>query len=179
MELIVPFLRAWTQEIVILIILATVIDLALPSGTMRKYVDYTVSLVLLLVLLGPVAALLAGGFDLSALEVPAGARGGIEELSLTPLSDQSVWLTYELLLRDRIAALARTEPSVTAATVALSLDRETRSPDFGRIVAVRLTLTVDNGTSPASIEALQSRLQTALLRDYGLNPAAVTFQVAR
>lgn len=162
-----------------MIILATVIDLALPSGTMRKYVDYTVSLVLLLVLLSPVAALLAGGFDLSALEVPAGVRGGIEELSLTPLSDRSVWLTYELLLRDRIATLARTETAVTAATVALSLERDTRSPDFGRIVAVRLTLTVDNGTTPAAFEALQGRLQAGLRRDFGLDPTQVTFQVAR
>jgi stage III sporulation protein AF len=178
-ELIVPFLRAWTQEIVILIILATVVDLGLPSGTLRKYVDYALSLVLLLVLLGPIASLLAGGFDLSPLEAPAGAMGGIEGMSLAPLSDRSIWLTYELMMQDRIAALARTEPAVTAATVALSLERDTRSPYFGRITALRLTLTVDDGTTPASIEALQSRLQAALQRDFGLDPTQVTFQVAR
>jgi len=178
-EAIVAFLRAWTQEIVILIILATVIDLALPSGTMRKYVDYAMSLVLLLVLLGPIAVLFTDGVDLSALETLVGARGGIESTSLAPLSDQSVWLTYELLLEDRIEALVRAEPLVTAARAAISFYRDTENPNFGRIWAVQLTLTVDNSTSPSAIDALRTRLQAALAHNYGLDPTRVTFQVAR
>lgn len=174
-----PFLRAWTQEIVILIVLAGIIDLALPSGVMRKYVDYAVSLILLLLLLGPVTALLAGEVDLTALQAQPDERHELWELPLRPLSDQSTWLTYELLLKDRIAGLARAEPLVAAVRVEVSLERDTQSPSLGRPTRVLLTLTPKDGAEPEDYREMLTRLRTTLMQSLGLSYTAVTFQAAR
>ncbi len=53
-------LSLWLKKIILLILLATFVELLLPSGTMQKYVKMVMGLLLLMTFLAPVFVLLKG-----------------------------------------------------------------------------------------------------------------------
>ncbi|WP_050615728.1 stage III sporulation protein AF [Bacillus testis] len=57
------FLTDWIKNIIIFILLATVMDMLLPSSAMQKYAKMVVGLLLITVLLSPVFKLLSANFD--------------------------------------------------------------------------------------------------------------------
>src|SRR5690625_4645268 len=48
------FIMDWITQIIIFVLLATIIDLLIPTGSMKKYIKLVVGLILLLILLKPV-----------------------------------------------------------------------------------------------------------------------------
>ncbi|GIO28557.1 stage III sporulation protein AF [Ornithinibacillus bavariensis] len=58
MELIIN----WVSQIIIFILLATIIDLVVPAGSMKKYVKFVIGLILILIFLQPIFHLL--NFDI-------------------------------------------------------------------------------------------------------------------
>lgn len=44
----------WVSQIIVFIILATIIDLLVPAGTMKKYIKFVIGLVLILIFLQPI-----------------------------------------------------------------------------------------------------------------------------
>jgi len=178
-EALIPILRAWTQEIVILMVLATVVDLALPSGAMKKYVEYAVSLMLLLLLLTPVTELLTGEGELATMLASANLQTRGVLTPLAPLSAQSTWVAYELLLEDRIVAIARSESQVIAAQAEVSFDRDRQSPTFGRPTRVLLILQLQQDIQQRAADEILTRLRAELEAAFGLHPTQVAFRVAR
>lgn len=65
-------LAGWVGRIVVLLVAAAVVELALPSGTLRRYVEVVVGLVVLVTVLQPVLGWL--GADLRAAAATAEAR---------------------------------------------------------------------------------------------------------
>jgi stage III sporulation protein AF len=63
----IEWLTNWLKEIILVILLATFVDLLLPSSTMHRYVKVVLSLLILLTILSPVLSLLRADFPLSAL----------------------------------------------------------------------------------------------------------------
>jgi len=71
----------WVTQIVIFIILATIIDMLVPSSSMQKYVRLVAGLVLLLLLLQPI-------FSLFQIDINRSINASIEEVN-QELEDQS------------------------------------------------------------------------------------------
>ncbi|WP_248925300.1 stage III sporulation protein AF [Paenibacillus hamazuiensis] len=69
------WLGGWLRQIVLVILLATFIDLILPSSTMQRYVKTVISLFILLTLLNPVFGLLHDKWDPDRLIAEATAAG--------------------------------------------------------------------------------------------------------
>mgnify|MGYP001953500750 CR=1 FL=1 len=63
----IEWLANWLKEIILVILLATFVDLLLPSSTMHRYVKVVLSLFILLTILSPVLSLLRADFPLPAL----------------------------------------------------------------------------------------------------------------
>lgn len=61
------WLSQWLQEIIIIILIATFIELILPSQSMQRYIKVVVSLFILLTLLSPIIALLQKGVEPGSL----------------------------------------------------------------------------------------------------------------
>ncbi|MBE3563196.1 MAG: stage III sporulation protein AF [Hydrogenibacillus schlegelii] len=51
------FLSDWIRELIFVVLMATVVDLVLPSGEMRRYVRFVLGLFVLVTLVGPVFSL--------------------------------------------------------------------------------------------------------------------------
>lgn len=61
------WLSQWLQEIIIIILIATFIELVLPSQSMQRYIKVVVSLFILLTLLSPIITLLQKGVEPNSL----------------------------------------------------------------------------------------------------------------
>ncbi|WJH34295.1 stage III sporulation protein AF [Paenibacillus sp. CC-CFT747] len=87
------WLSGWLKELIVIIMLASFVDLLLPSRSMERYVKTVISLFILLVLLSPVFKLFQTGWDPDKLiptvessqkALAVGGRvtdGGMQELS--------------------------------------------------------------------------------------------------
>src|SRR5690625_645919 len=60
------FLTEWIVNIILLVMLATIIELLLPNTTMRRYVKMVVGILLLVVMLQPLLTILGTGNELDA-----------------------------------------------------------------------------------------------------------------
>lgn len=175
------FLREWIQEIVILLVLATFIDLALPNSSLKKYVDYTVGLILLLLLLTPVLKLLDSELDVSALLASAEHQSGRAMVTAAePLSDKSAWLAYHLVLEARVVQLAQESEVVQSATATVTVDQNSASPSYGNPLTVDLAVRlrkplVEGDSGEAFVQQLSDKLRTT----YGLETTQVRIHINR
>ncbi len=63
----IDWLSGWLKQIIVIILLATFVDLILPNSAMQRYVKVVVSLFILMTLLFPIIDLLKADFDLNRL----------------------------------------------------------------------------------------------------------------
>lgn len=175
------FLREWIQEIVILVVLATFIDMALPNSSLKKYVDYTVGLILLLLLLTPVLKYLDSELDVSAMLASAEQYSGRAMVTAAePLSDKSAWLAYKLVLEARVVQLAREFHSVQSATATVTVDQDSASPSYGNPASIDVSITLhkplaEGDSGNLLIEQLSDKLRTT----YGLETTHVRIHIKR
>lgn len=138
------FLQTWTVEIVVLLVLAMVIDIALPSTSLRRYVDYSISLVLLLLLLSPLLQLLEASPDTSSLLGAAQIRVSETYLSQDMLSQRSQWLAYRLILEESVERLAIDTSGVISCTARAEIEQNPASPNYGAPSYLELRMRVDS-----------------------------------
>ncbi|KAF0197415.1 MAG: stage III sporulation protein AF [Bacillota bacterium] len=175
------FLREWIQEIVILLVLATFIDLALPNSSLKKYVDYTVGLILLLLLLTPVLKLINSELDVSTRLASAEQHSGRAMVTaVEPLSDKSAWLAYNLVLEARVAQLAEEIDIIQSATATVTVDQNSASPSYGNPTTIELTVALRKPLAESdSGEQIRRQLSDKLRTTYGLETIQVRIHIKR
>lgn len=174
------FLREFVQEIVILLILATVIDLALPNSQLKRYVDYTVGLILLLLLLTPVIRFLDSEVDINSLLAGAELTSG-KAMVTTAISDNSAWLAYRLVLEERVKQLAVEIDTVQWAAAYVTLDQNPASSTYGSplMIEVQLKLKHTSGSTPTATEQVTQTLMERLRLTYGLDTTLIRIHLER
>lgn len=77
------WLSGWLRDIVLIILIATFVDLLIPNNSLGRYVKVVVSLIILLTILTPVISFLKEDRKVNqALEQASGTKDGSQELSL-------------------------------------------------------------------------------------------------
>lgn len=61
---IIEFLRNWTTNLVIFIIIISFLEMILPAGSMRRFVKVTIGLIIILVIINPFIKLVQGDIDI-------------------------------------------------------------------------------------------------------------------
>jgi len=64
------FLKEWVTNIILFILLATVIDMLLPSSSMQKYTKMVTGLLLIAIILTPIFKLISKDFEASLASIP-------------------------------------------------------------------------------------------------------------
>lgn len=64
------WLNEWIREIVLIVLLATFLDLILPNSTMERYVKVVIGLLIILTVLSPVITLLRSDWSLDQWQLP-------------------------------------------------------------------------------------------------------------
>lgn len=115
----IAFLSNWLKEIILLILIATFMDLLLPNRSMERYVKLVMGLVIILAILAPIISLLNKNVDWSNLSLTDGAHLSREMTSL-----ESIHASGEELIetQDRLV-IEETERRI-AEKIAAEIDEE-------------------------------------------------------
>lgn len=149
-------LGEWIRQVVLVLILTGVVELALPAGAVRRYVQVVLGLLVLLAIIRPVLAWLnSEPADLvpawqRALEAAAagawaggGSQGGVNDALLEAARDRTRSLALEVH-RQRLVALVREEVRAAAGMEPLAIDldlvADPSSPRWGAVTGVTIHL---------------------------------------
>ncbi len=99
------WISTWLREIILVVLLATFVDLLLPNSSMQRYVKVVVSLFILMTILSPLILLLKTDFDFNqmALKFEEVNGGGQLQTSAEMPSMQKVLREGEALQAEQVA----------------------------------------------------------------------------
>lgn len=151
-------LGGWLKQIIVIILIATFVDLALPGSSMQRYVKVVVSLFILLTILTPVIQLIRSDADPAAWF--AGAESGTEGPSRLP-ELQSVLREGERMrgnrereavemVRGQVAEAVRIEVEQRFAVDVRQVQVGIGEDEEGRLRLESLVVTVDDGAVMAA-----------------------------
>ena len=167
------FLQNWTREIVVLLVMALVIDMALPSTSLRRYVDFSLSLVLLFLLLSPILKLLASPPEL----ITSSGAAHTPSVAYTEMSERSAWLAYKLVLEERVVDVAKSVREVVSCKAEVTLDQNPASRDYGTVTHLGIRLRVDPGLDLAKRQAVVGSIKSEIHLTLGLKPESISINI--
>lgn len=166
----IDWLSGWLRDIVMIILLATFIDLLIPNNALQRYVKVVVSLIILLTILSPVISFFKADMNIfQAAEEAAGAgSGGLPPLQQLLADGAGMKEAAEreslALVEEELAGMMRTDLArklglnVDSVEVRLEAAADGETPEIGK-VRVRLGAggeSAGSGSSrPAGIEAVR------------------------
>ncbi len=151
----VAWLRTYIQNIIIVIILASFMQIILPSGTVRRYAQLAVGLVLVLTLLSPLLALARAPFGISELLGQATVQTAWAELRtestlLKNSQDRQLLTAYELALKQEASRVIATQGGLQLVEATFEFVTEREAEDFGRIKQMQVVVSQGSGVQPVT-----------------------------
>lgn len=128
-----------TRNIVVLLIIFSLLEMFLPRGEFRPFLNMVIGLVLMLTLLGPLLPLgrLPVQLELPAAERQTPAAAGESLSRLEQLNQDLTLLRYRELLAGKIREVLQAE-GFTLLEYSLEMEEAPEHPAFGRLLAVRV-----------------------------------------
>ncbi|GIM44559.1 hypothetical protein DNHGIG_01080 [Collibacillus ludicampi] len=90
----VAMISLWLKKVILVVLLAVLLDLLLPNGTMQRYVKMVMGFLIILTMLSPITALFSRSFSLDALEFPS-SKHGTQNLNLEKILQEGNSLQQE------------------------------------------------------------------------------------
>lgn len=103
--MLIEWISDWLKQIIILVLIATFIDLLLPNNALDRYVKLVMGLLIIMAIMTPIFHLLSQKMDLSALaftNVPAG-QGQMASLQQIEEQSAKVKTTQDRLIQEQSA----------------------------------------------------------------------------
>ncbi len=136
-------LREFVRNVLVIIVLATFLQLILPQGSMRRYAHLALALVMVLTLLGPLLALTRSSWDVSELLGQAQAQTAWTELQasselLKQQNDASLLQTYRSMLLAQINDILTKVGEVELVDCKIVFVEDQQADDFGCILSIQM-----------------------------------------
>lgn len=194
----------WLQQVVAIIMFASIIDLLLPGPTMQKYVRFVVGLIVLVMLLKPIMAILGGKLDeqqlqkqwLNMTETTATTMPTLQQIQqnaeqlsqkrqqatekvVTNWLAQKITETLQQQLHLSVDQVVVKSTHNTIETVTIFLAKATKQDDSSSFVQpVTIQITRENQQKSTNVEfankQLTTRIQQRLELQFGIEPSVVT-----
>ncbi len=139
-------LQVWIKQLVLVVLLAALAEMLLPQSGLRRYARAAVGLLVLLAVLVPFLSLVRGGLDWEAAfrplpEAPPSAEVAAGVRRLEEVNRGLVLAAYRRKVEEAVAAVATGVEGVAAAAAQAEVDGDPRSPRFGTVRSVTVTVT--------------------------------------
>lgn len=153
-------LRNIVQNILIIILLTTLLEMLLPDGDMRRYVRLVMGLFVIMVVINPVLSLFHNGVNLDAVsfkssQTDGGLRAAVAKGEKLRMEQRvRVLAGLKEKINGQVLALARLNKSVNVTGVEVEMVDDPQSENFGQIKSIIVntgsgTKTPDNAKMPA------------------------------
>lgn len=138
-------LRQFVQNVILMMLLGTFLQMILPEGNNRRYAQLAVGLIMVLVLMTPLLQLSRGQFDLGVALSQATMATSWEELQLKgqvwqEQNEQTLLSSYRQALTEQVKHLTELSGEVILQSCQVDLVEQRQAEDFGRILAIRVQL---------------------------------------
>jgi type III secretory pathway lipoprotein EscJ len=133
---------------------------------------------ILLLLLTPVLALLNQAPDLGAI-LNTAQKQLAAAAPVQDISERSAWLTYKLLLEERIQSTALEMEGVLSCVVHVVLEQNPNNEFYGMPSSIRLTLKVDSRMQVEQARATVNSLQEIIHATYGVKTESISIDIKR
>jgi stage III sporulation protein AF len=141
----IEFLKGWVLNIVILTMFIVLLEILIPSGKIKKFIDLVSGLILIIAVINPFVGLLGKDLDLKELQISSSNfidRKEIEANSKV-LNEQHIKQITEVYRKKIIKQLednTKEIKGVADAKADVLIDQNYESPSFGEIKRVYLDL---------------------------------------
>ncbi|HKM40011.1 MAG TPA: stage III sporulation protein AF [bacterium] len=174
------WLRDWVQTVIILVLFAGFLELLLPSGNMKPMVQVLVGLFVLLILLGPVTAMVDRIGHQRELGLPRVDETATQEIlvrgkELEHQQLEQVLVQYKANIEQQVLSLLRFGGNAIKAQVIVDIISEVGRADFGKICSLRVILKSDGERH----KEIEPELVAMLLTEYyDLTPDKVVVELS-
>jgi stage III sporulation protein AF len=137
------FLKGWIINIVVTMIFVTFIEIMVPEGSMRKYINLVVGLLVMIVIINPFLNLLASDFDMGSKILEMSRAIDLKDTKLQAENletgqRENIVRVYKNRLEEQIARQVM-ETNLTASVRAeVFIDEDYESEGFGNIESIRV-----------------------------------------
>ena len=148
-------LRNLVQNIAIIIIITTFLEMLLPNTQMRRYVRLVLGLFVIAMILNPITSILSSEMDFEVGSwVPPGTESDLETIltdgsNMSRMSQEAALEEYRLRLEQQIAALVKLVPSAGSVDVEVALQENREDSLPGAVKKVEITITTDEDSENA------------------------------
>lgn len=174
------WLQEWIRAILVLVLFAGFLELLLPSGTMKRFVQVVVGLFVLAAILGPLGLLTSRLQQEPKLELPAIAPGATARIlsdgkRLAAQQQARVLDEYRHNVARQVASLLELGGEGKVVAVKVEVEEGVDKPTFGELRSLAVRLEVPPEKTPRSVGELER-----LVADfYGLPATDVEVQIMR
>lgn len=153
----IEFLKNWVLNIITLAILIVMLEIIMPSGKMKKFINLFSGFILIIAIINPVLGLFKNGINLNDFHISSGnfmARKEIEQKGKLLEEKQMKQITeaYRKKVIKQIEDSTREIDGIIDVKADLIINEDYKSQDFGEIRRVYLVL--QTGNKDGSISAV-------------------------
>ncbi len=197
-------LRQFVQNVIVVMLLGTFLQMILPEGNIRRYAQLAVGLIMVLVLVTPLVQLSRGQLDFGVVLSQATTTVAWEELQLKgqvwqEQNEQTLLMSYRQALTEQVKHLAERSGEAMLQSCQVDLVEQRQAEDFGRILAIRVQLSRGQGLvqavtalrpiqvgeaevelhpgSASDTAAEAAAIQSVLANHFGLDPEQVSVTI--
>ncbi|MCX7710356.1 MAG: stage III sporulation protein AF [Clostridia bacterium] len=160
----IEFLKNWIFNIVTLVIFIVLLEILLPTGKMKKFINLVSGFILVIALINPFLGLARKGIDLKGFQLAGSNYLDKREIMINSKrmeekQMQQVVEVYRKKMIDRLEEGLRGTGNIPGIKADILINEDYKSEKFGEIKRVYLNLTADNKpgyTKPvAKVEKIQ------------------------
>ncbi len=151
----IDFIKDWTVSIVMLVLFIVMIEMLLPQGKMKKYVNLLTGTILIIVIIEPIVGLLGRDFDFSASQTAAAESIDRKEIEKAGklLEEEQMRQTVELYrsrIIEQIEQNAMEVEGVKDVEADIIINEDYQSEYFGEIKRIYIKAVVGNDSIESS-----------------------------
>lgn len=151
----IDFLRSWVFNIVTLVILIAILEILLPSGKLKKFINFVSGFILIIAIINPVLGLIKGGVDLKDFQISSSNYLDEREIAANSklMKEEQMQQVVEVYRKKLIARLEeglKGTGGFDGVKADVLIDEDYTAETFGEIKRVYLTL--QSKASPTDIK---------------------------
>lgn len=151
---IINFINSWLKDIVVLFIIISLVDLIMPKGNMRRYVDFIIGLLVIFTVINPFLRL--GKIDLGEMVINNANYNNLEDSGLIKEQENQIKQIYETKIRDSINYIVENNSNHYINNIVLDINWDEDS--YGEINNLEIQLkdeaVISKNNKKISIEAI-------------------------
>jgi len=143
----IDFLQGWIINIVTLVILIILLEILIPSGKTKKFVNLISGFILIIAIISPIFELLEGDIDFKEVQFTSSSFLNREEIkqkgkTLEETEMKQIIEVYRQKINSYVEETAREIKDVTNARADVIINEDYGSENFGEVKRVYLNLTL-------------------------------------